>query len=240
VSLTVALLGAFCVLLWPHGGSNGIAAVQPRDRFPDLLATQGSMGMLRRRRRGSLGGDVLGLVEAIAPGLESGLAPAAALSLAAESTKGSMSGDPAGDLADRMADLARDGRPLGPAWAQAADANGSAELRLLSHAWALTEDNGAPLADAVRTTAALLRARMAQQRRLAAAVAGARATMRVLTLLPLGGPVLALMLGIGPRELYGQTVLSQLCLAAGFVLMLLGRWWVRRMVEAVSRGQVVA
>jgi tight adherence protein B len=114
------------------------------------------------------------------------------------------------------------------------------ELLLLAQAWSLTEDMGVPLAQAVRTTAGLLEARIAHERRLAGAVAGARATVNLLTVLPVGGPLLALVLGIGPGELYGGSGLTQASLVLGLCMAGLGRLWVRRMIRAVARGPVIA
>jgi tight adherence protein B len=99
---------------------------------------------------------------------------------------------------------------------------------------------GVPLAQAVRTTAGLLEGRIAHERGLAGAVAGARATVNVLTVLPIGGPLLALVLGIGPGELYAGSRLTQVSLALGLCLAGIGRWWVRRMVRAVARGPVIS
>ena len=107
---------------------------------------------------------------------------------------------------------------------------------LLAQAWSLTEDMGVPLTQAVRATAELMESRIAHERRLVSAVAGARATVNVLTILPVGGPLLALVLCIGPGELYGGSRLTQISLATGLCLASVGRWWVRRMVRAVACG----
>jgi len=139
-----------------------------------------------------------------------------------------------------MALAAANGDQLGPLWREASGSARSAELLLLAQAWSLTEDMGAPLAQAVRTTAGLLEARIAHERRLTAAVAGARATVNVLTVLPMGGPLVALVLGIGPGDLYGSSRLTQASLAMGLCLAVIGRWWVRQMVRRVGRGPVVA
>ena len=64
--------------------------------------------------------------------------------------------------------------------------------------------------------------------------------MNVLTALPLGGPFLALALGVDPSELYGSSPLTGGCLAAGGVLVLAGRSWVARMVRGVTRGPVLS
>ena len=168
------------------------------------------------------------------------MAPALALRMAADSRSDSGRPDPLTSLARGMASAAAEGTPLGPLWRAAADSAGSAELLLLAHAWSLTEEMGAPLAQAIRTTAGLLEARVAHERRLASAVAGARATVNLLTVLPVAGPLLALVLGIGPVELFGGSRLTQGSLAIGLCLASVGRWWVRRMVRTVARGPVIA
>ena len=167
------------------------------------------------------------------------MAPASALRIAAES-RSAAGQDPLAILAADLGSAAAEGAPLGPLWRAAARSTGSGELRLLSQAWSLTEDLGVPLAQAVRTTAGLLEARLAHERRLAGAVAGANATVNVLTVLPLGGPLLGLMLGIGPAELYGGSRLTQASLVLGLLLAGIGRWWVHRMVRAVARGPVIS
>jgi len=184
--------------------------------------------------------DLLGLLEAIAPALEAGMSPASALRFAADARSGASRPDPMAALAAGLASAAAEGGALGPLWREAAESADSADLLLLAHAWSLTEDMGAPLAQAVRTTAGLLEARIAHQRRLASAVAGAKATVNVLTVLPMAGPLLGLALGIGPGELYGGSRLTQGSLALGLCLAGIGRWWVHRMVRAVARGPVLA
>ncbi len=183
--------------------------------------------------------DLLGLLEAVAPALEAGMAPASALLIAADVRSGSGRLDPLGALARGMASAAADGATLAPLWRAAAQSAGSVELLLLAQAWSLTEDMGVPLAQAVRATAGQLEARIAHERGLAGAVAGAKATVNVLTILPVGGPLLALVLGIGPGELYGGSRLTQASLVLGLCLAGIGRLWVRRMVRAVARGPVI-
>ena len=167
------------------------------------------------------------------------MAPGAALRIAAEAKSGSGEHDPLAALANEIAAAAAEGARLGPLWRGAAESSSSAELFLLAQAWSLTEDMGVPLAQAVRATAELLESRIAHERRLASAVAGARATVNVLTVLPVGGPLLALVLGIGPAELYGGSRFTQISLAMGLCLAAVGRWWVHRMVRAVACGPVI-
>lgn len=255
MSVAVALLAMVGLIVWPGGSGLRRLEILPGASTSGTVKSsdQGSSwgffwAQLRRWRPGHRSEvislqDLLALLEAVAPALEAGLAPASALRIAVDS--GPTPGRPGyvsslDLLAQSMASAAAEGDQLGPLWRKAAESTGSAELLQLAHAWSLTEDMGAPLAQAVRTTVSLVEARIAQERRLAAAVAGARATVNVLTVLPIGGPLLALVIGIGPGELYAGSRLTQASLVLGLCLAGIGRWWVHRMVRSVADGPVVA
>lgn len=248
MSLVAGLLAAVGILVWPEHFAWRQLAILPGSSTPAPVPRPVQRSAWERGRHWRPGRraaavstqDLLALLEAIAPALEAGMAPASALRIAADARSAPGHPDPLGALARAMASSAADGASLGPLWREAAESEGSAELLLLAQAWSLTEDMGAPLAQAVRTTAGLLEARIAHERRLAATVAGAKATVNVLTVLPIGGPLVALVLGIGPGELYGSSRLTQGSLVLGLCLAGVGRWWVRRMVRAVARGPVIA
>lgn len=236
VAVTLLLVGV-CVL-WPV--ATPLGPTRPDPGSPDA----GARRVPRLRERLSrppsgraVGADVLALLDIIGPALEAGLSPASALQLA----RGLDADDAHGEtevarLAGEIARAADEGRPLGPSWHAAATSLGSAELTFLAQAWSLTEELGAPLAEAVRTATEVLRSRIAQERRLASAVAGARATMTLLTLLPLGGPCIAPLLGVGLGDLYLGSGVAVMSLLSGAALVALGRWWVSRLVGAVARG----
>lgn len=255
MSLVAAFLAGVGTLLWPYpSGRPQLAAlsrvspspVVPTPRFGQAIAwkravmTSRQTHVLPGRVAGVSSQDLLSLLEAIAPALEAGIGPAAAIGIAADARAGTGRLDPLTGLATEIASAAAQGALLAPLWRRAAETTGSAELQLLAQAWSLTEDMGVPLASAVRTTAALLEARIAHEQRLAGAVAGAKATVNLLTILPTGGPLLAVALGIGPAELYGGSTLTQGSLVLGLCLAGAGRWWVRRMIRAVARGPVIA
>lgn len=252
MTLVVGLLAMLGFLMWPGSFGKRPLAILPGASTPVTVPTdvhrfgQGrSWGHALSWRPGHRAAvidslDLLALLEAVAAALEAGMAPASALRIAADARSDPGRPDRLEALVRAMASAAADGDQLSPLWLEAAGSTGSAELLLLAQAWSLTEDMGAPLAQAVRTTVGLLEARIAQDRRLTAAVAGARATVNVLTVLPVGGPLLGLVLGIGPGQLYGSSGLTQGSLALGLCLAGLGRWWVRRMVRAVADGPVVA
>ena len=248
----MGLLVGIVVLVWPQSFGRRRLAILPRASAPARAALTNAQRFTRAsswrrvhrwragpRAAGISTYDLLALLEAIAPALEAGMTPASALRTAADSRFDPGRPDQLDALVRAMASSAADGEKLGPLWRAASESTGSSELLLLAQAWSLTEDMGAPLAQAVRTTAGLLEARISHERRLTAAVAGARATVNVLTVLPIGGPVVALVLGIGPAELYGSSRLTQGSLALGLCLAGIGRWWVRWMVRAVARGPVV-
>jgi tight adherence protein B len=253
VSLMVAILAGVGIMLWPERFGRRRLRILPwvsPAAGPDGVAVprSGQVSAWERARRwlpghsvtGVNAQDLLGLLETIAPALDAGMTPAAALRIAADARSGSGRLDPLAALAGDLASAAAQGGALGPLWLEAARSSGSAELLLLSQAWSLTEDMGVPLARAVRTTAGLLEARIAHERRLVGAVAGAKATVNVLSVLPIGGPLLGLVLGIGPGQLYAGSRLTQLSLVLGVCLAGIGRWWVHRMVRAVARGPVIS
>jgi tight adherence protein B len=110
---------------------------------------------------------------------------------------------------------------------------GSDDLRLVAAAWSLCDTVGSPLAPTVATVSEVVRRRRSVRQRISAAVAGPRATMRVLTALPLSGPFVALAVGVSPGDLYTGTA-GAMSLAVGLAVLLLGRLWAGRMIRAVT------
>lgn len=203
---------------------------------------------------------VLQLVEAMVPALRAGLPPSRAVQLAAEVVQPAAPTGVAGPAEvgvagpgwswtlrhraedpvarearhrlDGLLEAAAEGRPLGPLWHEWARASGGApELATLARAWSLSERTGAPLADGVAAAGAAVRAARDTRRAVAAATAGARATMNLLTALPLGGVVVAATVGVDPVRLYSAP-LAQGCLVLGGCLLVLGRWWVARLTRS--------
>lgn len=192
--------------------------------------------------------QVLALLDGLEPALAAGLAPGEALRLQVglavpPGGPGPLDAVPAADSADpaprsrwhaQLADLAaraRDGEELASSWRELARAHRSPELLVLAQAWALSERLGSSLADAVHVTTGLLRERQRAARRVQAASAGARATMNLLTALPLGGVAVASLLGLSPVTLYTGSPLALISLAVGVALLGAGRALVRRMVR---------
>lgn len=236
------MLGAWCValavLVWP--ASRSARAVRSRvevSTSPGLAATPGLRARLRRwgRRLGLLGdrngvdtGQWLSVLDELSAALRAGLPAGEALAMSVASSP------PAVRTALLpVLEAAQDGRPGAVAWLRAARSAPGGELELVARSWAISEQLGAPLADAVESAARGLRDERALRGRLDAATAGARTTANILTLLPVAGVGIALLMGIGPAELYGSG-LAVASLGAGVVLIAVGRVVVTRMISRVT------
>lgn len=108
------------------------------------------------------------------------------------------------------------------------------ELSAVAGAWALSEDLGVALAPSMTTSAQVLRAQVQARRRLEAATSGARATMRMLTVLPLVGLLAGFAFGLAPWEVYGHSPVTMVSAIIGLVLTGVGwvicRWLLARAV----------
>lgn len=195
--------------------------------------------VLRRRVSSLLGGErgraeaeeVL-VLDGLAAALEAGLPTGQALHLALD----------AGQLHrgrtwswEELWRASGEGQPLAPVWARVARRTGSPTLSAVARAWTVASVTGAPLATAVRAGAEAARERRRLHRAVEVATAGARATGRVLALLPLAGVGLAALLGIGPRELYAHPLAAGAA-GAGVLLLGVGRLLVGRLVADIVRG----
>jgi tight adherence protein B len=183
---------------------------------------------LRRRRayREAQAAAVLRLLDALVPALKAGLPPLAALRTV------TMLSD-TDDVAATLIEAADTGLPLGPVWLGTANRLGSADLRLAGSAWSLCDAMGSPLAPTLATVVTTVRQRRELQRRIDAALAGPQATVRVLSVLPALGPVVAVLVGVPVEQLYAGSA-GLVALASGAALLLLGRWWCRRLVRSVA------
>ena len=250
-ALVVALLlAASTWLLLRAAGSRPNAL--PGDPRPTAASGRGDVGTAGARRGGRFRGspaeaeaEALDLLDALAPALRAGLPPATALRLIAssaspdggppsgpsEGSSGSRGGR--GGAADALGLAAQRGEALAPVWFAYAEALRSDDLRLVAAAWSLCDTLGSPLAPTVATVSHVVRRRRSVRQRIAAALAGPRATMRVLTALPLSGPFVAIAVGVSPGDLYTETA-GAMSLAVGLAVLLLGRLWAGRMIRAVT------
>lgn len=174
---------------------------------------------------------VIDVVAALAGELRAGAPPAAALRVAADSA-GPLSGpllSAAGAVAagapgpDELAGLAR-----------LPDCEG---LGYVAAAWQVAVDAGGRVAVALDGLIDALDADVAARRELAAAMAGPRATMLVLGLLPVGGLALGQAVGARPMTLLLHRPLGWALASAAAVLDLAGIAWVARLVRGAERVQ---
>lgn len=244
-ALVIAALAAAGALAWPgrrapEGVRLGRAGVG-EGAGPRRGATfwQEDPIDLLRRRRARLGGEpfeaaLLALLDAVAAALRAGLPPVRALELGAVTLPTDAPPELL-DLVEAVVDTSRDGLAVAPVWRNVAAAGRSAVLHTVAAAWGLSESTGCPLAEAVERAAAELRSALATRRKVRAAVAGPQATVTVLTVLPLAGPLFGLASGVGPGELYGNPI-ALACLIAGLALLWVGRRWCRRLVRRAERA----
>lgn len=106
----------------------------------------------------------------------------------------------------------------------------------LAAAWRVAELTGAPTAGVlVRLAEALRRDEDARGAR-DAALAGPRATARLLTWLPAGGLLIGQAIGADPLAVLAGTTAGRVCAVTGAVLAVTGTVWTRRLVRSAEAG----
>ncbi len=240
-ALVATLAVAAAVVAWPAArsadGARDLTGAGPAGRSPAQLWQAGSRRLRLLLRPDETVDDVIHVVESTGAALKAGLGPADALVLVVRSRDARPGRAKAlDDALPALESRARNGELLSGGWREAAATLRSPQILVLARAWALSEATGAPLSEAAATAARLMRVDRDRHRRSVAAVAGARATMRILTLLPLSGPLLAGLLGVDLVNLYARSAAVWACIGGGLVLIGIGRWWVDRLIAAAMRG----
>lgn len=248
--LTAAVLAVLAVLLWParsrvsgrapadrRAGSStpGPSAIdaRPLGHRPQRRATHLS-GWPWPRRRSDAGVWVADFAEVVAVGLDAGLDLASAALTSARSPTVASN---APWLADRLEASIAQGASVTMSMADTPAARGaeSPDIAALLTAWRLSEDLGAGAAAVTRAASATLRSRRAAQERTAAVVAGPRASMWLLTGLPLAGPAVGMLLGVGPASLYGSAPAASSAVVGG-LLTAAGWCWGRTLLRRAARA----
>lgn len=222
----VLAAGCLClaIVVWP---------LREAPVIPRREAGRGIRWPRRRRKPVSDLEAVTAMLEGIAPALAAGVAPATAVSTSASLTAARVS---RAGLREDLARLAREsaaGAELAPLWAQMYTRHRLPALDDIARAWALSEQLGCPIGAALGAATAMMREQADLERRIAAVTAGPRATMQLLTVLPVLGVVIASLIGVPPWRLYAGTLgLTVLVLGALFVTS--GRLLTRRMIRRAT------
>jgi tight adherence protein B len=186
---------------------------------------------VERLRRGRAGRqratEVARFAAEIAAELRVGVAPRPALTRVAASL-------PVGGWADPVAAAAGSGGDVAQALTAAGAAAGLSSLRDLAVCWRLAEGTGAGLAAGFDAVAAAAAEREMLRERLAAELAGVRASGWVLSGLPLLGVLLGTAVGARPFGVLLGTRVGVGLLVVGLLLDGAGVLWLRRMIAAAE------
>lgn len=195
-----------------------------------LLAPVVLAARVRGRSRQTERGCVVEACGALAAELRAGRTPAEALAVAAALSPG-----PTGATLRSASTAAGWGGDVPAALRSgAADSAVPEVLRALAACWQVCATAGSGLAAAVDSVADGVRARRHQERAVAAALAGPRASAVLLALLPLVGTALAAGLGARPLHVLLHTPLGIACLLVGGALDLVGLAWTRALVSRAA------
>jgi tight adherence protein B len=111
---------------------------------------------------------------------------------------------------------------------------GGDSLAEVAAAWHLADQTGSPLATVLERMASAVRGEVELDREVAVEAAPARATGRLLAVLPLAGLGLGMLLGANPVRVLVATGVGVACLIAGLSLACLGVWRIERIVAQVE------
>ena len=194
-------------------------------------------GPTTRQAEGSLAGQLHRLAVLVA----AGLSPRAAwMHAAAAGDDAVLAGVAAAiergdDIGDAIA--AAGGAPSGAAVGEPADdgllTGTSAAWRSLAAAWRVATASGAPLAPALRGFAEGLRDREAARRDIRIALAGPRATARIVMVLPVVAVLLGLVMGVDLVSTV-STPVGAGAMIAGLALVVIARRWMRGLLRAAE------
>jgi len=179
---------------------------------------------VRRRRLGDRRRQVAEAIGLMSAELRAGILPQRAL-------QGLAPEFPFLTAAARAADLGGD---VPAALRAAADESGAELLAELSGAWLVAERAGAPLSRVLDRLEETARGELEIEREVESGLAPARATGRLMAVLPVFGLALGSGMGGDPVAVLTGTYPGVLCLAAGCALACVGVAWVERIASSAE------
>ncbi|MFF1382041.1 hypothetical protein ACFVWT_00600 [Arthrobacter sp. NPDC058288] len=215
---------------WPGGSQvrNAIRAGKSRQHsqvVPMTVVVQQLAALLKGGRTTSRLWDELWMVYSVeepsASGVEAGLTPAS-LSMLAAARAAAMRGSP-------VADAIRAAAPAAFTGSQGRERRIWGEL---AACFDIAAASGCPLADVLTRLAAQLEVEDDAEAARQTALAGPKATVTLLTWLPLLGLGLGVALGVDPLSVLLGTPFGMAALAAGVALTVAGRIWSARLVRS--------
>lgn len=238
--LTAAVLVALAVMVWPTraGDASRSDAVRPGNVRAGGWA-RWRVSVSRRLRRRPRHPWVADLAEVTAVGLDAGLDLVSAALLAARSPSLVAAAPWLVDHLEASVEAGRGVASLGGAGGVEGAGvtltdQEQSDLAMLEMAWRLGEQAGAATSVVTAAAASSIRARHAAGERAAVVAAGPRASMWLLSALPVVGPFAAVIVGIGPGTLYG-TDAARVSAVAGLLLAAGGWWWSRALIRRAER-----
>lgn len=203
------------------GSANGSPTAAVRSSA-QLWWRRRGIGPGSRRRKARHRARVLQAIGALAAELEAGAPPHDALLR----SQGEPSVWPQAAVAARWGD--------GVAEALDRDAESDPVLGQVAACWR-AGSRGAGLVEAIQHVAASARAAEDVRVEMEAQLAGPRSTARLLSILPVVGLGLGVMLGADPLTWLLGSLPGRLCLGVGVGLTLIGMWWTGRIAAGVER-----
>ena len=205
--------------------------------FPRLMAVLTASGVLwvglqlRCKARDGLarqacGRQVAEIVDSLAAELGAGILAEQALKhLAADMP-----------MLEGAAAASRMGGDVAGALRAAAQQPGAEGLDELAAAWEVSERSGAPMARVLDRLGDGIRDERETQREISAGLGPAKATARLMAVLPLFGLGMGVSMGARPVHILLDTVVGSLCLALGAALACAGVWWVDQIAARAERA----
>ena len=174
-------------------------------------------------------GDLARHLHRLAVLIAAGLSPSAAWQHVAEAA------DPTDPVLSAVAEAAGEGVEVSQAIEQSVPRSRSDHdaWRSLGAAWRVATISGAPLAAALRSFADSLRDREAARRDIEVALAGPRATARIVMLLPIVAVLLGLLMGVDLVATIASPI-GAACLVIGIVLIVAARRWMRQLLRTAE------